>query len=198
MDDIILTGNDENEISNVKHFLNTKFLIKDLKKLKYFLGLEIIDTPKCVCLSQRKCCLEHLDEFGLIGCKPVKTPMEPNINLNRDSGINSKHVLNNISVYPKLLGKLIYLTLTRPDISYSVQTLAQFMHAPTQEHFNLVLRLLRYLKGALGKGIHITKSNFNLSVCVDTDWGKSMFFRRSVTGFVCFLGNSPIYWKSKK
>lgn len=83
VDDIILTGNNENEINNVKQFLNSKFLIKDLGKLKYFLGLEIINTPKGVCLSQRKYCLELLDEFGLIGCKPAKTPREPNINLTR-------------------------------------------------------------------------------------------------------------------
>lgn len=92
----------------------------------------------------------------------------------------------------KNYGKLIYLTLAKHVKSFAVQTLAQFMLALPQEHFKLCLRLLRYLRGSLGKGVHIENYDLKLSVCVDSDYGKSMFSRRYVTGFVCFLVNSPV------
>lgn len=124
VDDIVLTGNSEIEIGLVKDFLKTKFLIKDLGKLKFFLGIEVIDTDFGICLSQRKYCLELLHDFGLLGCKPLSTPLDPNAVIN-GNGINSKdELLENVTEFQKLIGKLIYLTITRPDISYTVQTLS--------------------------------------------------------------------------
>ncbi|GKD89171.1 ribonuclease H-like domain-containing protein [Tanacetum coccineum] len=104
-------------------------------------------APHHLCLSQRKYCLELLKEYGLLGCKPVSTPMEPNSVL---PYIPSKYdqVLDNITGYQKLLGKLIYLTHTRPDIAYFVHCLAQYMHSPLKSHLNCSLNVLRYLKGA--------------------------------------------------
>ncbi|GJZ41077.1 ribonuclease H-like domain-containing protein [Tanacetum coccineum] len=109
-------------------------------------------APHHLCLSQRKYCLELLKEYGLLGCKPVSTPMEPNSVL---LYIPSKDdpLLDNIIGYQKLLGKLIYLTHTRPYIAYSVHCLAQYMHSPLKSHMNGALNILRYLKGAPGKGI---------------------------------------------
>lgn len=129
-------------------------MIKDLGKLKYFLGIEVIETNSRVCSNQRKYCLELLNEFGYLGCKPLNTPME--VNLSFKHGTNPKQ-LANIYVYQKLIGKLIYLTLTRPDISFTVHALSQYMHAPTQFHLNLAFRVLRYLKLAPGTCVHLTK-----------------------------------------
>lgn len=109
-------------------------MIKDLGKLKYFLGIEVIDVPNGLRLSQRKYCLELLNEFGMLGCKPVNTPLETNLVINRDNDQNNDSLLDNITEFQKLIGKLIYLTITRPNITYSVQVLSQFMHKPRNSH----------------------------------------------------------------
>ncbi|GJX71737.1 ribonuclease H-like domain-containing protein [Tanacetum coccineum] len=199
VDDIVITGNNLKEVNSCKHFLQTKFQIKDLGELKYFLGIEVLKTDDGVCLSQRKYCMELLAEYGLLACKPYLTPIESKLVIT-DKPLHKKYkVLNNITEYQKLLGKLIYLTHTRLDISYVVHSLSQFMHSPLCSHQKLAFRVLKYLKGAPGKGIHITKNpNMNLIGYVDSDWAKCKATRRSVTGFSIFLGNSLVSWKSKK
>ncbi|GJX52327.1 ribonuclease H-like domain-containing protein [Tanacetum coccineum] len=152
VDDIVVTGNCVNEIDKFKIFLKSKFKIKDLRHLKYFLGIEVIKSDKDLCLSQRKYCLELLKDYGLLGCKPVSTPIEPNSVLpyvpTKDDPFS-----DNITGYQKLLGKLIYLTHTRPNIAYSVHCQAQYMHSPLKSHLNCALNVMRYLKGVPGKGM---------------------------------------------
>lgn len=196
VDDIILTGNSVSEITKVKDFLKTHFLIKDLGKLKYFLGIEVIDVEHGVCLTQRKYCLELLHEFGMLACKPVKTPLEANCVIGQN---DNDYLLQNITEFQKLIGKLIYLTITRPDIAYTVQTLSQFMHSPRKSHLDIAFRLLRYLKLNPGCGVRILKSDsLDLKGYVDADWAKCLNTRRSVTGYAVYLGGSLISWKSKK
>ncbi|KAL4583501.1 hypothetical protein LXL04_008075 [Taraxacum kok-saghyz] len=89
-------GNDETEIAKVKTFLKSQFLIKDLGLLKYFLGIEVIDIPNGLCLSQRKYCMELLHEFGIMSCKPVKTPLEPNLVIDRNVNEVADYLLENI------------------------------------------------------------------------------------------------------
>ncbi|KAJ0454406.1 putative RNA-directed DNA polymerase [Helianthus annuus] len=144
VDDIVITGNSTVEIARIKKSLSESFLIKDLGLLRYFLGIEVLYSDKSVCLSQRKYCLELLNEFGYLGCKPVGTPIElSHVVTNKIE--NDKTVLENVTGFQKLVGKLIYLSLTRPDISYAVQFLSQYMHNPCQSHLDIALRLLRYL-----------------------------------------------------
>ncbi|GJX68357.1 ribonuclease H-like domain-containing protein, partial [Tanacetum coccineum] len=158
VDDIVLTGNDINEINKVKTFLKSKFKIKDLGELKYFLGIEVLKAEKGgLYLSQRKYCLELLHDFGLLACKPVSTPLAENIILAHKESKDDKF-LKNITSYQRHVGKLIYLTLTRSDISYSVNCLSQHMQAPLQSHMDLGLRFLKYLKGAPGSGVNYEKS----------------------------------------
>ncbi|KAJ0837837.1 putative RNA-directed DNA polymerase [Helianthus annuus] len=198
VDDIVITGNNSEEINKVKQLLNTSFSIKDLGLLKYFLGIEVFRNKQGVCLSQRKFCMDLLAEFGLSGCKPVSTPIEQHYTV-MNFCKKDESVLSNITNFQKLIGKLIYLSHTRPDISYVVQFLSQFMHKPTNSHLQIALRLLRYLKGAPGKGILLSKgTSFNISAYADSDWGKCLDSRRSVTGFCVYLGNSLVSWKSKK
>ncbi|KAJ0534888.1 putative RNA-directed DNA polymerase [Helianthus annuus] len=198
VDDIVITGNSSVEIAKIKKNLSESFLIKDLGLLKYFLGIEVLYADKSVCLSQRKYCLELLNEFGYLGCKPVGTPIElSHVVTNKIE--NSKVVLENITGFQKLVGKLIYLSLTRPDISYAVQFLSQYMHSPCQSHLDIALRLLRYLKQSPGMGIVFRKTgNFDIKAYVDSDWAKCLLTRKSITGFGIFLGNTLVSWKSKK
>ncbi|XP_071728540.1 uncharacterized mitochondrial protein AtMg00810-like [Rutidosis leptorrhynchoides] len=198
VDDIVVTGNNTCEINKFKDFLKSKFQIKDLGVLKYFLGIEVIRENKNICLSQRKYTLDLLTEFGLLNCKPIYTPIEPNLKFNNDDDLNDLP-LKNITEYQRLIEKLIYLTLTIPDISYSVHVLSQFMHAPKVSHLKCALRVLRYLKSAPGKGICIRKGDDTDLMCyVDSDWGTRIVAMKSVTGYCLFLNGSILTWKSKK
>ncbi|GJZ46651.1 ribonuclease H-like domain-containing protein [Tanacetum coccineum] len=198
VDDIIITGNSLVHIENFKTFLKSKFQIKDLGKLKYFLGIEVVETDKGLCLSQRKYCLDLLSEFGLLACKPSAVPLEQNLKISSEPTLNDP-VIDKITEYQKLIGKLIYLTHTRPDISYVVHCLSQFMHRPLRSHLKIALKVLRYLKGSPGKGVHIIRCpKVSLETFVDADWAKCLITRKSVTGFCLFLNGSLVSWKSKK
>ncbi|GJR28421.1 putative RNA-directed DNA polymerase [Tanacetum coccineum] len=186
VDDIVITGNNSDEIDKFKKFLSSKFMIKDLGKLKYFLGIEVLENNGGLVLTQRKYCLELLTEFGMLACKPCGTPIESRecvIKPYKGKVLDIDYPLTGINNYQKLVGKLIYLTHTRPDISYVVHVLSQFMHAPLQSHLKLAFRVLRYLKTTPGKGISFNKgSDLNLRVYVDSDWAKCKVTRKSVTG----------------
>lgn len=197
VDDIVITGNDLNEINKFEDFLSSKFKIKDLGKLKYLLGIEVLENNNGLYMTQRKYCLELLSELGLLDSKPLQTPLEQNLVIQTVES-EKDMPLTNIIVYQKLVGKLIYLTLTRPDISYVVHCLSQVMHNPLNSHLQLAIRVLRYLKLSPGKGVSITKSNeLKLRGYVDADWGKCLGSRRYVTEYCMFLGNSLVSWKSK-
>ncbi|GKB02655.1 ribonuclease H-like domain-containing protein [Tanacetum coccineum] len=169
VDDIIITGNNVSEIEKFKVYLKSKFMIKDLGKLKYFLGIEIVDTEKGICLNQRKYATEK------------------------------DHVLDNITDYQKLMGKLIYLTNTRPDIFYVVHCLSQFMHSPLKSHLKTAFQILRYLKGYPDLGIHIVKDyGMSLTAFFVVDWAKCVVTRKFVTGYCVFLNSSLVSWKTKK
>ncbi|KAJ0575491.1 putative RNA-directed DNA polymerase [Helianthus annuus] len=198
VDDIVITGNNDSEIGKIKNLLSNSFQIKDLGVLKYFLGLEVVYDKFGLCLNQRKYCLELLAEFGYLGCKPVNTPIELSHIVNKQTD-SDKTELVDVTNYQKLIGKLIYLSLTRPDISYAVQYLSQFMHKPLTAHLRIALRLLRYLKLSPGKGLVFKKSDsFDLTCFADSDWAKCLDTRKSVTGYCIFLGNNLVSWKSKK
>ncbi|GJV15426.1 ribonuclease H-like domain-containing protein [Tanacetum coccineum] len=122
-DDIIITGNSTSEIEKFKTFIKTKFMIKDLGKLKYFLDIKVIDADKGICLNQRKYVLDLLSDYDMLSCKPAKTPFQSKLVITNKASENY-HLLDNISDYQKFMSKLIYLTNTRPNISYVVHCLS--------------------------------------------------------------------------
>ncbi|GKD21177.1 ribonuclease H-like domain-containing protein, partial [Tanacetum coccineum] len=158
VDDVINIGNNVSEIDKFKVFLKSKFMIKDLGKLKYFLGIEVINTDKGIYLNQKKYVLDLLSEYGMLACKPAKTPLMSKLVISSKATDND-HILDNIIDYQKLMGKLIYLTNTRPDISYDVHCLSQFTHSPLKSHLKIAFKILRYLKSYPGLGIHFIKNS---------------------------------------
>lgn len=195
VDDILVTGNDMSSILALKVFLNKRFHIKDLGPLKYFLGIEVARSSHGIFLSQRKYALDILKTSGHLGTCPVSFPMEQHHRLSNDQG----ELLVDPTVYRRLVGRLIYLTITRPDIVYSVNILSQFMHQPRKPHYDAAIRVLRYLKTAPGQGIFLaSNSSLQLSAYADSDWASCPTTRRSTTGYFVTLGHSPISWKSKK
>lgn len=195
VDDIIITGSSSIEIAKPKLQLSHVFKLKDLGNLGYFLGLEVAKSSKGIFLSQRNYTLQLIDDAGLLGSKPVNTPMDPRKTLNEFDGI----LLDDPTSYRRLIGRLIYLNITRPDIAFAVQQLSQFMSNPRDIHMDAAKHLLRYLKQSPGQGVLFSKqSNFQLKAFCDSDWGRCLDTRRSISGFCVFLGDSLISWRSKK
>ncbi|GJY24736.1 ribonuclease H-like domain-containing protein [Tanacetum coccineum] len=134
--------------------------------------------------------IKQIDDF--------KHYLKKNIVLNHIES-NEDKALTNVANYQKLIGKLIYLTHIRHDISYSVHCLSQHMHSLLVSHLKMALRVLRYLKGSPGCGVQVNKTeNFGVKVYTDSDWARCPITRKSVSGFCVFLGDSLVSWKSKK
>ncbi|XP_013633424.1 PREDICTED: uncharacterized mitochondrial protein AtMg00810-like [Brassica oleracea var. oleracea] len=139
--------------------------MKDLGMLKYFLGFEVARNASGFYLSQRKYALDIISETGLVGAKPSSVPIELNHQLARDEG-----PLANAEQYCRLVGRLIYLTNTRPDLGYTVHILAQFMQKPLLPHWEAALRVVRYLKGTPGQGIFLKADDpMQISIYCDAD-----------------------------
>ncbi|GJU84366.1 ribonuclease H-like domain-containing protein [Tanacetum coccineum] len=173
VDDIIITGNSVSEIEKFKVYLKSKFMIKDLGKLIYFLGIEVVDTEKGICLNQRKYVFDLLSEYGMLACKPAKTPLVSKLVISNET-CEKDHLLKNVTDYQKLIGKLIYLTNTKPNISYDVHCLSQFMHSPLTSHLKIGFKILRYLQSCPGLDIHIVKSSgIFLNAYSDVDWANN-------------------------
>ncbi|EOY01844.1 Cysteine-rich RLK (RECEPTOR-like protein kinase) 8, putative [Theobroma cacao] len=119
VDDILIASNSVQVKSDVKEFLKLEFKLKELGKVKYFLGLEIARSPEDISICQRKYALDLLEEQGLLGAKLVSTPIDSNHKLAKS---NDEDKLTDATSYRQLVGKLLYLTFSRPDIAYAVQT----------------------------------------------------------------------------
>ena len=131
VDDIVITGDDDMGIYNLKKWLTKEFEVKDLGQLRYFLGIEVSRSAKGIYLSQRKYVLDLLAETGMLGCRPASTPIEQNHKLSSNLG---KAV--NREQYQRLVGRLIYLSHTRPDIAFAVSVVSRFMQERKSTRLN--------------------------------------------------------------
>ncbi|XP_026417439.1 uncharacterized protein LOC113312921 [Papaver somniferum] len=195
VDDMVITGSDNEGIRDLKNHLSTCFQMKDLGTLSYFLGIEVSKSADGYFVSQAKYAYEIIARSGITDAKVTDTPLEVNVR----HGPSDGKLLSNPTLYRQLVGSLNYLTITRPDISHAVHIVSQFMSAPRSTHYVVVLRILRYLKGTLYQGLQFSsKSKLILRAYSDSDWAGDVTDRRSITGYCLFLGDSLISWRSKK
>ncbi|GJU90139.1 retrovirus-related pol polyprotein from transposon TNT 1-94 [Tanacetum coccineum] len=194
VDDLILTGNNESLLTSFTTRLNQEFAIKDLGDLSYFLGLEVSYTNDGLFLSQAKYATDVLTRAALLDSKPVSTPLAAN-----EVFVTGGSLFANPTLYRSLVGALQYLTITRPDLSYAVNQASQFLHAPTDAHFQSVKRILRYVKGTITYGLIFRRPHSNSILGYsDADWARCIETRRSTYGYSIFLGGNLVSWSAKK
>ena len=141
--------------------------MKELGPLTYFLSLEVSSSADGYYLTQAKYTSDLISRASITDGKIVDTPIEYHCRLNSHDGES----LSAATLYKQFVGSLIYLTVTRPNISYAVHVVSQFMAAPRSPHYAVVLRILRYLKGTIFDGLHFSShSSLTLQAYSDADW----------------------------
>ncbi|XP_022874314.1 uncharacterized protein LOC111393155 [Olea europaea var. sylvestris] len=195
VDDIIIIGTDCSLIMKFQQFLHATFHMKDLGQLTYFLGLEVHHWANGIFLNQHKYVQDLIAFAGLEDFSSVDTPMELNVKYRKDE----RNLLDDPTLYHSLVGSLIYLTTTRPDISYAIHQVSQFMSNPRHFHLAIVCCIVRYLRGSPTRGLFFPRgSSFQLSAYSDADWTGCPDTHCSTTGWCMFLDDALISWKCKK
>ncbi|KAL2253080.1 UNVERIFIED_CONTAM: Retrovirus-related Pol polyprotein from transposon RE1 [Sesamum indicum] len=188
-------GPSEHTLSEIKLYLDRLFTIKDLGEARFFLGLEIARSNQGITITQAKYIKDIVDDAKLASAKATTTPFPAGFKLTA----YEDELLTNPEQYRRLLGRLLYLGFSRPDICYAMQQLSQFMQWPCKGHWDAALNIVRYLKGTMHIGLFFAAdSNFDLVSFCDADWAACKDSRRSLTGYCIFLGDSLISWKTKK
>jgi len=165
--------------------------MSDLGLMSYFLGLEVIQDQSGIHISQRKYVKDLLKNYNMINFKSTISPMNPNLKMS----LFEESQLADITAYRKLIGKLIYVTQSRPDIAFPVNLLSRFMHHPTKNQFGAAKQILRYLAGAVDYGIHYERGKKCQLTCYsDSDWGGSLVDRKSTTGAAFSIGSGIVSW----
>ncbi|PKI77175.1 hypothetical protein CRG98_002457 [Punica granatum] len=165
VDDLIIVSNSSSHCDSFKGYLDTCFRIKDLGPVKYFLGIEVTRLNSSLFLIQRKYVLDILTKCGMLGSRPSLFPIKQRHRLST----SSSDLLSDPRKYRRLIGRLIYLTITWPEISYSLHILAQFMQEPRQEHWDAAIGVLHYLKQSPGQGIFLRPTSLKLEAFCDSD-----------------------------
>ncbi|CAA0841034.1 cysteine-rich RLK (RECEPTOR-like protein kinase) 8, partial [Striga hermonthica] len=167
VDDMIIVGSDNTQIDHIITALRNHFALKDLGPLNYFLGLEVEHTAQGLFLNQSSYIKSILKKAGMTNCKPLSTPMVSTPCLSKHQG----QPIENGTLYRQLIGALQYATITRPEITFTVNKCSQYMQNPLDTHWKALKRLLRYLSGTLHLGLHISKSpSLQLMAYADSDW----------------------------
>ncbi|XP_019168916.1 PREDICTED: uncharacterized protein LOC109164824 [Ipomoea nil] len=194
VDDIIMMGNDTSPVTVLLHRLATTFKIRDLGTPSFFLGIETLTLGDSFLLSQRRYMQDILSRSGMTDCKALATPA-----LVTRPTTSSSASFENPTQYRRIVGALQYLTITRPDLAYSVNRLCQFIHSPTDDHWSLLKRVLRYIKGTQDYGLRLRPSaTTDLHAYFDSDWADCPIDRKSTSGYAVFLGDNLISWVSRK
>lgn len=181
-------------MDEIKQMMAREFEVKDLGAWRYFLGMEFARSKKGIFVSQRKYVLDLLEETGMLKCKPSETPIQLG---NKTKMLEGDPV--DKGSYQRLIGKLIYLSHTRPNIAFVVSLVSQYMHAPYQGHLDVVYKILRYSKQTPGKGLFFAKNDDRkVKVFTNADWAGSIDDRKSTSGYGTLLWGNLVTWCSKK
>nr|XP_023898860.1 uncharacterized protein LOC112010737 [Quercus suber] len=185
IDDIIITNSNHLAIDDLLNPFRRDFAVKDLGELNFFLGIEVLKHLDGVLLSQRRYIIDLLNRTNMLHAKPLSA---------FDGAI-----FPDLSLFRSTIGPLQYLSNTRLDLSFTVNRVCQFMHRPTSTHWQVVKRILRYLKHTISHGLLLKCSaSTRLGAFSDADWARCPYDRQSSSGFCVYLGDNLISWSSKK
>lgn len=195
VDDLFITGSNLEQVEQFKLEMKKVFEMTDLGLMSYFLGIEIKQSQDEVFICQKKYAKEILKRFHMEDCKAVKTPMNQKEKLVKDDG--SAKV--DEAEFRSLIGCLMYLTATRPDILNAVSILSRFMHCPNETHMRVAKRVIRYIKGTWNYGVKfLRQKEMELFGFSDSDWGGSIDDMKSTSGYCFCLGSGMFSWSSRK
>lgn len=195
VDDLIFTGNDECLFREFKQSMMKEFEMTDLGEMKYFLGTEVTQSAGGIFICQKKYAQEVLERFKMNDCNPVQIPIVPGTKITRDV----EGVKIDSTYYKQMVGSLMYMTATRPDLMYAVSLISRFMEAPTELHHQAVKKILRYLKGTINYGMFYKKSEGKELVSFsDSDYAGDLDDRKSTSGYVFLLSGAAVSWSSRK
>lgn len=191
VDDLIYTGNDSVMCESFKRSMQCEFEMTDLGKMKFFLGVEVSQNSEGISLCQTQYAREVLKRFKMWEANDVKNPIVPGTKLTKLTP--GKDV--NSTKYMSLIGSLMYLTVTRPDLMYVVSLLSRFMAKPKEEHMTVAKRVLRYIKGTINYGLYYGKDNSQkLRVFTDSNYARDLEDRKSTSGYICLFNGAAICW----
>jgi histone deacetylase 1/2 len=199
VDDILITGSAPQAVHDLIHKLNVHFSLKQLGQLDYFLGIEVHQlSTGALLLNQAKYIRDLLCKVKMENSNPIGSPMVSTCRLSK----YGTDTFSDPTLYRSIVGALQYITVTRPDIAFSVNKVCQFMARPLDTHWKAVKRILRYLNGTLHHGLRISPSlngpPFSLRAYSDSDWATDQDDRRSTSGSCIYFGPNLISWSSKK
>ena len=195
VDDILITGESQEDVQQVITDLHQHFSLKTLGTVNYFLGFEVNRFSSGLHPSQSKYAKDLLQKTNMAEAKPCSTPMC----LNNKLSLTDSEPFAHPALYRSTIGALQYMTLTRSDLAFLVNKLSQFLKAPTISHWNACKRILRYIKGTLSYGLTFKSSQLlNLEGYCDVDWASNLDDQKSVSGISIFLGGNLITWSSQK
>ncbi|WJX72888.1 hypothetical protein P8452_56724 [Trifolium repens] len=198
VDDLLITGSDENEISDFKIELMREFEMTDLGHISYFLGIEFYKSSRGLLMHQKRYASEVLKRFDMVNCNHAVTPAEARLQLTK----GSEDADVDPTQFRRLIGSLRYLCNTRPDLTYSVGLVSRFMQKPKLSHLTAAKRILRYIRGSLDYGILFPSTDkgmkCKLTAYTDSSWCGDVDARKSTASYVFLLGGAPIAWCSKK
>lgn len=195
VDDLIVTGTNEEEVAVFKKQMQKVFDMTDLGKLSYYLGIEVLQDNESITISQSGYAKKILQAAGMGDCSSAKYPMEPGFGLTKDEG----GVPVNATEYRSLVGSLRYLTHTRPDLGYLVGVVSRYMESPKESHLKAVKHILRYIKGTIKYGLVYRKGGDRKLVGFsDSSNGMDLDDRKGTTGTIFYFSGKPITWSSQK
>ena len=195
VDDLLVTGSNLQQIERFKQDMMQAFEMSDLGLMSFFLGMEIKQSRGVIFIGQEKYAKEILKKFQMENCKPTATPMNQKDKFSKEDGTARV----NEEKYRSLIGCLLYLTATRPDILYATNLLSRFMHCLSELHMRAAKRILRYIKGTCSFGVKFMQcKTLKLHGFSDSDWGGFIDDMKSTSGFCFNLGSTIFSWSSKK